>query len=126
MSTRFDNLLLTLTGKGRKQRKVPFSLELRKHLFMAREESGLVFRTSSGKKLSRRNALRDVGLLCQELGISLPGRSLHAFRHSFAEEGLAVYFISSVPWATAAWRSPGATLIWLWRISRHSIRKYHH
>jgi integrase/recombinase XerD len=29
----FDNLLLTLTGKGRKQRKVPFSLELRKALY---------------------------------------------------------------------------------------------
>ena len=28
-----DNLLLTLTGKGRKQRKVPFSLELRKVLY---------------------------------------------------------------------------------------------
>jgi site-specific recombinase XerD len=28
-----ENLLVTLTGKGRKQRKVPFSFELRKHLF---------------------------------------------------------------------------------------------
>jgi len=28
-----DNLLLTLTGKGRKQRKVPFSFELRKALY---------------------------------------------------------------------------------------------
>ena len=29
----FDNLLLTVVGKGRKQRKVPFSTELRKVLF---------------------------------------------------------------------------------------------
>jgi integrase/recombinase XerD len=29
----FDNLLLTVAGKGRKQRKVPFSTELRKLLF---------------------------------------------------------------------------------------------
>jgi len=29
----FDNLLLTVIGKGRKQRKVPFSTELRKLLF---------------------------------------------------------------------------------------------
>ena len=29
----FDNLLLLVTGKGRKQRKVPFSIELRKILF---------------------------------------------------------------------------------------------
>jgi integrase len=29
----FENFLLTLTGKGRKQRRVPFSLELRRTLF---------------------------------------------------------------------------------------------
>jgi site-specific recombinase XerC len=28
----FDNLLLTVTGKGRKERRIPFSLELRKQL----------------------------------------------------------------------------------------------
>jgi integrase/recombinase XerD len=27
-----DNLLFTVTGKGRKQRKIPFSFELRRHL----------------------------------------------------------------------------------------------
>jgi site-specific recombinase XerD len=32
----FDNLLLTVVGKVRKQRKVPFSIELRKLLFRSR------------------------------------------------------------------------------------------
>ena len=44
----FDNLLLTLHGKGRKDRKVPMSLELRKRLFLwqrkGETKSGLVFR----------------------------------------------------------------------------------
>ena len=34
----FDNLLLTVVGKGRKQRKVPFSTELRKVLFRFSKE----------------------------------------------------------------------------------------
>jgi len=36
----FDNLLVTLDGKGRKQRVVPFSFELRKALFRYITESG--------------------------------------------------------------------------------------
>jgi integrase/recombinase XerD len=41
----FDDLLLTLHGKGRKDRRVPFSFELRKHLFRWKQNAGagLVF-----------------------------------------------------------------------------------
>jgi len=84
----FDNLLLTLHGKGRKDRKVPMSLELRKRLFLwqrkSETKSGLVFGTRGGTKQGRRNVLRDVKALCRELGFEPPERTLHSFRHTFA------------------------------------------
>ena len=80
-----DNLLLTVTGKGRKQRRIPFSFELRRILcrYIA-DRQGLVFATRYGKKLGRRNVLRDVKLLCRKVGFAPPERTLHAFRHTFA------------------------------------------
>jgi integrase/recombinase XerD len=85
----FDNLLVTLDGKGRKQRVVPFSFELRKALFRYcreynRTPDALLFANRSETKLGRRNVLRDVKLLCKRLGFDPPGRTLHAFRHTFA------------------------------------------
>jgi len=59
----FDNLLVLLHGKGRKDRLVPVSLELRRRrfLFQRKTESkeGLVFPTQVGTKQGRRNVLRD-------------------------------------------------------------------
>lgn len=82
----FDNLLLTLHGKGGKDRKVPFGFELRKFLFKhkQRSQSTCVFATRSGRKLGPRNVLRDVDKLCTRLGITAPERLLHAMRHTFA------------------------------------------
>ena len=84
----FDNLLLTLHGKGRKDRKTPMSLELRKRLFLWQRKSetkaGLVFGTRGGTKQGRRNVLRDVKILCRDLGFEPPARTLHSFRHTFA------------------------------------------
>ncbi len=84
-----DNLLVTLDGKGRKQRVVPFSFELRKMLFRFIRDSGekidaLLFANRTETRLGRRNVLRDVKLLCQRLGFKAPARTLHAFRHTFA------------------------------------------
>jgi integrase/recombinase XerD len=57
----FDNLLLVVTGKGRKQRRIPFSYELRRVLCRyAADRQGLLFATRHGRKLGRRNVLRDV------------------------------------------------------------------
>jgi integrase/recombinase XerD len=84
-----DNLLVTLDGKGRKQRIVPFSRELRKALFRyckeaSRPAESLLFANRMETELSRNNVLRDVKLLCGELGFAPPVRTLHAFRHTFA------------------------------------------
>jgi integrase/recombinase XerD len=84
-----DNLLVTLDGKGRKQRVVPFSFELRKALFRYIRDTGrrgdaLLLASDQETKLARRNMLRDVKALCRRLGFEPPRRTLHAFRHSFA------------------------------------------
>jgi integrase/recombinase XerD len=81
-----DNLLLTLNGKGAKQRKIPFSMDLRKLLFrLPNNGSGYVFATRTHhNKLGRNVVLRDVKLLCKSLGIRIPERTLHACRHTFA------------------------------------------
>jgi integrase/recombinase XerD len=84
-----DNLLVTLDGKGRKQRVVPFSFELRKTLyrFVAdyhRKPDLLLLASRNETLLGRRVMLRDVKLLCKRLGFDPPARTLHAFRHTFA------------------------------------------
>lgn len=85
----WDNLLFTVTGKGSKQRRIPFSLELRRVLNRYVTEfcphpNELLFATRRGRKLGRRVVLRDVKLLCKRLGFDPPARTLHAFRHTFA------------------------------------------
>jgi len=84
-----DNMLVILDGKGRKQRIVPFSFELRKALFryikeFVRKPETLLFANRSETRLGRRNVLRDVKVLCKRLGFAPPARTLHAFRHTFA------------------------------------------
>ena len=85
----FDNLLVKLDGKGRKQRLVPISGELRKALYRhiaerQFEAHDLVFATHTGTLWSRRNVLRGVKQVCRSMGFEPPARTVHAFRHTFA------------------------------------------
>jgi integrase/recombinase XerD len=84
-----DNLLLTLDGKGRKQRIVPVSFELRKVMFryiadFSRRPDHLLLSTRNETQLGRRVVLRTVKNLCKRLGFDPPARTLHSFRHTFA------------------------------------------
>jgi integrase/recombinase XerD len=82
-----DNLLITLHGKGQKERKVPFSLELRRALFRYTREMQphqLVLSTKQGCRLDRHIVARDMKRFCRSLGFAPPVRTLHAFRHTFA------------------------------------------
>jgi integrase/recombinase XerD len=85
-----DDLLVTLDGKGSKQRVVPISFELRKaiHRYVSdfnRKPESLLFATSEETALHRRNVLHYVKRLCLSLGFTAPGRTLHATRHTFAK-----------------------------------------
>jgi integrase/recombinase XerD len=84
----FQNMLVLLDGKGRKQRLVPFSFELRKKLFryitdFGRKPDALLLASRNETRLGRRVMLRDVKLLCKRLDFTPPARTLHAFRHTF-------------------------------------------
>jgi len=84
-----DNLLVTLTGRGAKQRKVPFSFELRKALYRYTREycphgHMLLLGTRDRTQLDRHVMARDMRKLCRALGFDPPARTLHAFRHTFA------------------------------------------
>jgi hypothetical protein len=109
-----QNLLITVRGKGDKERKVPFSFELRKTLFcfLQRRESAnitspLMFCSLSGVKWNQRNALRAYYALLAHLGVAKSG--FHRLRHTFATEYLRaggdVVRLSSPCRRTAAWKT---------------------
>lgn len=82
----FDNLLMTVSGKGNKQRIIPFSVELRKVLYKHAQSHNydLVFCTRHGCKLNRNNMRREFNRLIEKLGIKGHAGSFHAFRRFFA------------------------------------------
>lgn len=76
----FHNLLLTVVGKGRKERRVPFSIELRKLLYrfsQQKEQRGitshLMFPSRDGGRWHPRNARRSYYCLLQTLGLPRTG-----------------------------------------------------
>ena len=82
-----DNLLLSVVGKGRKQRKVPFSTEPRKLLFRfgkvkerAEITSELMFPARDGGKWEHRNARRSYYCLLKNLGLRRAGFTSYATR----------------------------------------------
>jgi integrase/recombinase XerD len=82
----FDNLYLSVIGKGNKERVIPFSVELRKVLFkfLKSHDFELVFCTRHGRKMNYHNVRRDLEALLDKLGIMTDG-AFHAFRRTFAK-----------------------------------------
>jgi integrase/recombinase XerD len=110
LTLRRDNLdltglLITVTGKGNKQRVLPISEECRKVLyhFLKRHTHDFVFPTKGGGQLSYRAALDQLKTVANRLGIK--GRvGFHMLRHSFATSYLR----------------DGGNLIYLSRLLGHS------
>ena len=48
----WDNCLLTVVRKGRKEHKAPFSIELRRVLYKSNPGAGFVFSTATGTNIS--------------------------------------------------------------------------
>jgi integrase/recombinase XerD len=81
----FDNLLMTIRGKGNKDRIVPFSYESRKGLFkyLSTHKNEIVFSTLRGSKVNYHNVLRDFYELEKNVGIKTDG-AFHSLRRTFA------------------------------------------
>ena len=86
-SVDFDNLLVTLSGKGRKQRIVPISPICRKELFrhLNSHEHKLVFCTRDGVALRYDNIKRDFLAVLKAAGVEKTEGSFHAFRRFFGK-----------------------------------------
>jgi integrase/recombinase XerD len=86
-----DQQFLTVSGKGRKERVVPCSPELRKVLwkYLQTHTSDWAFPTrerkddTASRHLSQRNAFRDIVELCDVVGITSHVHP-HLFRHTYA------------------------------------------
>jgi integrase/recombinase XerD len=84
-----EDLLIKFTAKGRKQYRVPISLELRRHLYRYVRECDkkphdLLLSAQDGAKLGRCVCLRQVKRLCLRLDFTPPPRTLHSFRTTFS------------------------------------------
>lgn len=76
--------MITVVGKGDKERTLPISLECRKELFkfLARHEFSFVFPTRHGGKVYYRSALDQLKRIADKVGVDKV--SFHKFRHTFA------------------------------------------
>ena len=81
-----ENLLITVYGKGQKERVIPMSFELRKvlHRWLLSHNFPLAFPTRQGAHMTQRNVLRHFKTVATRLGISGVPVSFHTARHTFA------------------------------------------
>lgn len=102
----FVNLLVTVNGKGNKERVIPISTECRKVLFkfVQRHDLDFVFPTLHGGKVYYRSALTQFKKLCKRQRIVGPRLSWHTVRHTFA----------------TCYLSDGGNIIYLSRILGHT------
>lgn len=81
----FDNMFITVRGKGNKQRIIPMSIELRKRLFpwSQTHHFNLIFPSRTGRLLDYDNCLEDLKIMCHKLQV--PCKAFHGFRRAFAK-----------------------------------------
>jgi integrase/recombinase XerD len=89
----FDTLTISVKGKGKKERIVPISLELRKVLFIyltkfraSNPNCVYLFCTGNGTRLTYRNAYRDLESILVRTGVGKEGIDgfFHSLRRKFA------------------------------------------
>ena len=75
----FDNLLVTLRGKGNKQRRAPISIECRKRLYhwLASHDHDLVFCAKGGGKLHYDNVRREFLVVLRAVKVEKTEGSFH-------------------------------------------------
>jgi integrase/recombinase XerD len=85
----FDNLIIKVVGKGRKERLVPFAPEIRKRLYRFDQfkaakgiQSELLFAGFNGTRWEKRNSTTSLHLMQRKLG--LPRFGWHRLRHTCA------------------------------------------
>jgi integrase/recombinase XerD len=122
----FDNLLIKVTGKGRKDRMIPISRECRAVLFRwCRHEYDFVF-PARGHKWAYRSALDQFKRLCDKLGVDGARCSFHTFRHYFAvnyiRSGGDLYRLSK----TLGHTDIQTTAIYLKHMGIEPIQEAHH
>jgi site-specific recombinase XerD len=98
---RLDDLILTVMGKGSKERMAPISPEGRKVLYrqMQSRSGKFVFETRNGLRVTYRNAYRDIKVLMDQIGVQGSSHP-HSFRHAFAvnyiRKGGDIYRLSRI------------------------------
>ncbi len=90
VNVNFEDALITIKGKGGKDRTIPISFEMRKRLWTyyhkkrIKNPSPYVFNTRTCGRVEYHNFRRDLSMLCEKLELGEVRIHPHGFRHFYA------------------------------------------